>query len=1189
MVRQFPGAALAVPQNMHVFDNLRVLLSFSQIMGLLAIKQPIARSDSAALFGTTSHVGLKFTIFFLATLLGCAVVMFQAIVENFVNSIKETGSITGMVYVVHNVIFCVVFFVLPWQTYRHRYRLAAAMNTLHQNELDLVRLTGNRTDYRLVRLLATVIVANGVILHVFFNSYYIVRYHSFDNFFAIYASRCFYMYFDLGMELILGVCDCILLIARLQLERLVEMTKHRDPSTETDRFVELYVDLYGKIVRTIRFELSPYFGPIVSAFGAYMCLEVAVCSLDANSMMWSHDRSIMALLANIMWPVSDIKKISALLVLSEGVNAMYAVMNVFGNIQAILRVLRVLGLLALQRSSGTSNGTGSYESDHYAALKFIIMFGAAVLGSGYSILYGVVDLPQMFLSGNMSFYPFVYIAHAITQCVVLCQLPWQTFRRRRQLVSLMNILNQNELHLVELTGRGTNYRTVRLLSIVSLCNGIVFHTFFHFYYVYEFITYKAEFVSLYIVGWMFMYLDLATEYLLGFCDCLLLIAQLQLERVAQLARDHIVAPEHRIQLHVTVYDRTVRALEHNLSPYFGPIVAVFCTYASLEAAICIMAIVGATGGFKGRPELYVLANVLWLLTDMKKLVAVFLLSERTSAMSYLSHMRKLGITPIRYDRRRGVYGKLPWYQFTIQCVCSVACITYTMFRLTRDYQSLVKDVNMLNQVANIITTVAFCIVWSVVPTQVYRKRAQLTSALNCLLQNDADLRRVTGSVCGSVSYSKTETFGRMIQLDGVLCFLLLGVGYMLGYGSSEGSTPHQLFLTIGVYLYEDLCLSLFFGFIGTLFHLCAEQLANAGQLLETLDMLDDRSLVQRVESFCAVYDRICITVTDALYDYSGPLFATFCPMIIVQVSLRLFFLEEIVEIGDLKQWSTRFLIMMDVLEWLWLCFDCKKLVILLHVSDILHRQVSPMDYIVYKLESMVFDLSIFVIITTVSCALCLIIPLQTYCKRTELAATLNALLTNDLHPAEGRKTSPLRRGDTIRPSPCWPSDNIKHILLSISIYLVLDMWLEWIFGLCCVVMLIGIAQLASATELLLRNTKDPPASRASPVERAVPSFVSVYNRVSIDVRKGLSVYCGLIVVLFISMLVLQCAVKMVDIWNAFSASDTVASFRDLIVLALELLWLLADCKKLVIFMLLSESLKRKVRNDRSTCPIHSTV
>uniref|UniRef100_A0A182NBW8 Gustatory receptor n=1 Tax=Anopheles dirus TaxID=7168 RepID=A0A182NBW8_9DIPT len=305
---------------MHVFGNLRVLIRCLRLMGLLSIKRHCG-ADGKPLFGTTSYAALKFTGFFIATVLGCGYLISQGSQEYDV--LSQKGAIWPIVYVVHNVTFSVVFFVLPWQTFRQRYRLAAAMTALYQNEADLVKLTGNGTNYRIVSLLATVVMWNGVILHVFFHSYYISQNYSTGNdFLPIYFRSWLFMYVDLAMELILGVCDCSLLIARLQLERLVGIAKDFASSAETDRLLQFHVELYGKIVNLLRLDLSPYFGPIVLSFCVYVCLEVAVCSLDAHSLIGSKDRPIMAVLANIMWPLSDIKKLSALLLLGEGVNVM---------------------------------------------------------------------------------------------------------------------------------------------------------------------------------------------------------------------------------------------------------------------------------------------------------------------------------------------------------------------------------------------------------------------------------------------------------------------------------------------------------------------------------------------------------------------------------------------------------------------------------------------------------------------------------------------------------------------------------------------------------------------------------------------------------------------------------------------------------------------------------------------------
>uniref|UniRef100_A0A182STE3 Gustatory receptor n=1 Tax=Anopheles maculatus TaxID=74869 RepID=A0A182STE3_9DIPT len=139
----------------------------------------------------------------------------------------------------------------------------------------------------------------------------------------------------------------------------------------------------------------------------------------------------------------------------------------------------------------------------------------------------------------------------------------------------------------------------------------------------------------------------------------------------------------------------------------------------------------------------------------------------------------------------------------------------------------------------------------------------------------------------------------------------------------------------------------------------------------------------------------------------------------------------------------------------------------------------------------------------------------------------------------------------------WKSNSFVYIHLSVCIYVVQDLSLEWTFGFCCVVMLVAVQQLSSINALLLKASNE----RTVAFEQIVVHFCNVYGRISIDVRKGLSVYYGPLV----------CAVKMVDIWGAVSDGT-----GELTVLGLSCLWLLIDVKKFVILMLVSEHLNRKV-------------
>lgn len=306
-------------------------------------------------------------------------------------------------------------------------------------------------------------------------------------------------------------------------------------------------------------------------------------------------------------------------------------MDVFDNIRGLIRCLRLLGLFSIHQYRHTGN---TFECSRHAALKFVIFLTITLACSGYSMYRNILDYPAMAAMNNTTIEPFFYIAHTITVCVVLCVLPVQTVGRRHQLAYLMNILIKNEEDLVKLTsgGRSTNYRLVTLLATVCLWNGLLFHVFFHFYYIDEFRHFGDRFVSMYIVSCFFMYIDLGMELLLGLCGCLLLVAQLQLGRLAQAAREFdygVDSPERFFFRYGVIHNRTAFAIRNHLSHYFGPMLAVFCTYVSLEVAICLLAIVNSMTNPMEQSKFYIVVVVLWPLTDVKKLFAVILLSERT--------------------------------------------------------------------------------------------------------------------------------------------------------------------------------------------------------------------------------------------------------------------------------------------------------------------------------------------------------------------------------------------------------------------------------------------------------------------------------------------------------------------------------------------------------------------------------
>uniref|UniRef100_A0A182M3I8 Gustatory receptor n=1 Tax=Anopheles culicifacies TaxID=139723 RepID=A0A182M3I8_9DIPT len=438
-----------------------------------------------------------------------------------------------------------------------------------------------------------------------------------------------------------------------------------------------------------------------------------------------------------------------------------------------------------------------------------------------------------------------------------------------------------------------------MLATVCCSNGIIFHLFFHFYYVDEFAAFGSRFWPLYIVSCFFLYIDLAMECALGFCDCLLLITQHQLERLMWLAQDLNQTSKNRdwvFRIYVALYNRIVYVLRNCLSRYFGPMLVVFCTYVSLEVALCVLAIVGDTTSFLGRSKVFILANILWPRKD--------------------------------------------------------------------------------KQNANLLKT-------------------------------------------------------HLKQRAGIV--------------------------------------------------------------------------EERVRRLCSIYDRTFTLIAKPFYEYCGPIIVIFCPLIILEGSLKIYHLYYLYKTNEFDlAWT---LLLLHTVEWLWLCFDCKKLLVVLYVSDTLKRK----DW-----------------------------------KDARIYGTVR---------------TPVHVGHVWNLKVSMKTkDSFLHIHLTTCIYLALDLSLEWTLGLCCLIMLIGAEQLSNMNKLLLKTVNE----RVTALEQILPHFCNIYGRVGTDVCKGLSAYFGPLVVCFTAMLVLQCAVKMVDIWGAFSDGG-----GGRLVLALGCLWLMFDIKKFVVLMLVS--------------------
>ncbi|KFB49198.1 AGAP009805-PL-like protein [Anopheles sinensis] len=307
-------------------------------------------------------------------------------------------------------------------------------------------------------------------------------------------------------------------------------------------------------------------------------------------------------------------------------------MNVIDNVRPLLRGIKILGLLSIrEQCRPTVQGEPFQVGHHFAVIKFLL-FGATFPFVCYAIVFGLIDMNIMD-TPNDSMWLMVSFVHSVTLCFVIGMLFWQTFWQRHRLAKLMNIVHQNEVALQRATRGASDYRKVKLLATVILWSGLIFHAISHLYYLGQIYMMKT-FFKRYAVCCLFLYEDLAMEYLLGLCSCLLLIVQIQMDRLARLAKElddlNEEHPGHLLPFYVSVYERIVSTVENCFSPYFGPLILVFCPYVCFEGAISMLRAYGIFS-FEAQSMENKIMNNLWPLVDIKKLWIVFSLSARFNA------------------------------------------------------------------------------------------------------------------------------------------------------------------------------------------------------------------------------------------------------------------------------------------------------------------------------------------------------------------------------------------------------------------------------------------------------------------------------------------------------------------------------------------------------------------------------
>uniref|UniRef100_A0A182V5A7 Uncharacterized protein n=1 Tax=Anopheles merus TaxID=30066 RepID=A0A182V5A7_ANOME len=170
----------------------------------------------------------------------------------------------------------------------------SALNTLRQNELSLIDLTGSVTDYRVVKLLAV-------------------------------------------------------------LQRLVCSARNLGRSgTKEDDFLTFYGTMYCKIAVVLSDHLGPYFGFIILMHCSYVCFEAAICILDmqrnrlAAALNTLHQNELS--LIDLTGSVTDYRVVKLLVFVSciKGDRLIYALNSLLKNDADLSR------LHAIQNSVGLS-------------------------------------------------------------------------------------------------------------------------------------------------------------------------------------------------------------------------------------------------------------------------------------------------------------------------------------------------------------------------------------------------------------------------------------------------------------------------------------------------------------------------------------------------------------------------------------------------------------------------------------------------------------------------------------------------------------------------------------------------------------------------------------------------------------------------------------------------------------------
>lgn len=308
---------------------------------------------------------------------------------------------------------------------------------------------------------------------------------------------------------------------------------------------------------------------------------------------------------------------------------------------------------------------------------------------------------------------------------------------------------------------------------------------------------------------------------------------------------------------------------------------------------------------------------------------------------HIAWLRKFGIVSVRYDSTIRAFAIVRYgaIQFAILLTSSFLGATYVLVRYSKDFISYF-DQRTFYLCVFIISKLTFVIICLVLPFPVYWRREQLLAGLNALLRNDTLL-------CTVLPSEKRHSYQCVIKFVQVVLWTSIGLALLFSLGYLRTSwvlsdEPLLSYLSAGFHilmsLYIDCTLSLCYLVI----LIAAKQLTNVEQRMLTIAQCTDETMCVKesvLSIICQLHDAITGTVLPSLTSYFGSTVTFLCPIVVWHCSIRLVNLLELLEDGHLVINGFDEMLA-SAMGLIWMVNDIKKLLIVLLLSDFLHRQVS---------------------------------------------------------------------------------------------------------------------------------------------------------------------------------------------------------------------------------------------------------